>query len=49
MRPAYLLILGDEESSNSTVSYLGPDRQQVNAVDVHQFIDSLIDEIQSKS
>ena len=49
MRPAYLLILGDEEASNSTVSYLGPDRQQMNGVDVQQFIDSLIDEIQNKS
>ena len=49
MRPAYLLILGDEEASNSTVSYLGPDRQQVNGVEVQQFIDSIIDEIQSKA
>ena len=49
MRPAYLLILGDEEASNSTVSYLGPGRQKINGVDVQQFIDELVNEIQTKT
>ena len=49
MRPAYLLILGDDESSSETVSYLGPDRQQVNGVKIQEFVDRIQDEIINRS
>ena len=49
MRPAYLLILGDDESSSKTVSYLGPDRQQVNGVKIQEFVDRIQDEIINRS
>ena len=49
MRPAYLLILGDDESSSETVSYLGPDRQQVNGVKIQEFVDRNQDEIINRS
>ena len=49
MRPAYLLILGDEEANNGTVSYMGPDREQVNGVATADFVASIQAEISSRS
>ncbi|MEC7436628.1 MAG: threonine--tRNA ligase, partial [Candidatus Thermoplasmatota archaeon] len=48
MRPAYLLVLGDEEESNRTISYLGPDREQVNGVEIESFVESLREEISQR-
>ena len=48
MRPAYLLILGDDEESNGTISYLGPDREQVNGVEIELFVESLQKEISER-
>ena len=47
MRPAYILILGDEETSNGTVSYMGPDREQINGVEKLKFIEQLIHDCKS--
>jgi len=49
MRPAYLLILGDEEESNGTISYLGPDREQVNGIKIESFVESLQKEISDRA
>ena len=49
MRPAYLLILGAEEANNGTVSYMGPDREQVNGVATADFVASIQAEISSRS
>ena len=49
MRPAYLMILGDEEHKNGTVSFLGPDRIQTNGVPVDEFITKIKSEINSKA
>ena len=49
MRPAYLLILGDEEANSGTVSYMGPDREQVNGVALADFVASIQAEISSRS
>jgi len=48
MRPAYLVIIGDDEQNEETVSFLGPDREQVNGVPVNEFISKIISEIESK-
>ena len=48
MRPAYLLVLGDEEESNRTISYLGPDREKVNGVEIESFVESLREEISQR-
>ena len=45
MRPAYLLILGDDEASSGTVSYMGPDREQVNGVPIAEFVTMIQSEI----
>ena len=49
MRPAYLLILGDEEANSGTVSYMGPDREQVNGVALDDFVANIQAEISSRS
>ena len=49
MRPAYLLILGDEEANSGTVSYMGPDREQINGVPIADFVASIQAEISSRS
>ena len=49
MRPAYLLILGDEEANSGTVSYMGPDREQVNGVALADFVAMIEAEISSRS
>ena len=48
MRPAYLMILGDEEEENGTVSFLGPEREQKNGISIKEFISEITTEINSK-
>ena len=48
MRPAYLMILGDDEQNNGTVSFMGPDREQNTGISLEQFILSITTEINSK-
>ena len=48
MRPAYLMILGDEECDKETVSYLGPDRERKNGIPLKTFITNITSEINSK-
>jgi len=45
MRPAYLLILGDEEAEQRTVTYLGPDREEQKGVPFDAFQSDLLKEI----
>ena len=49
MRPAYLVILGDDEQKEGTISFLGPDREQVNGIPVDDFISRVTSEIKSKN
>ena len=49
MRPAYLLILGDEEANSGTVSYMGPDREQVNGVPIADFVTMIHTEITNRT
>ena len=49
MRPAYLLILGDEEANSGTVSYMGPDREQVNGVTLAEFVAMIVAEIVNRT
>jgi len=48
MRPAYLMILGDDEQKNETVSFMGPDREQKKDISLDEFINNLTTEINSK-
>jgi len=48
MRPAYLMILGDEEQNNETVSFLDTNRKQVNGMPTDEFVSKIISEIKSK-
>ena len=48
MRPAYLMILGDEEQNNETVSFLDTNRKQVNGMPTDDFVSKIISEIKSK-
>ncbi len=48
MRPAYLMILGDDEQNNETVSFLDTNRKQVNGIPTDEFISKIISEIKSK-
>ncbi len=48
MRPAYLVILGDDEQNKGTVSFLGPEREQVNGVPIDEFISKIVSEIKLK-
>ena len=48
MRPAYLMILGDDEQNNGTVSFMGPDREQNTGISLEQFILNITAEINSK-
>jgi threonyl-tRNA synthetase len=45
MRPAYLLILGDEEAEQRTVTFLGPDREEQKGVPFDAFQTDLLKEI----
>ena len=48
MRPAYLMILGDDEQKNETVSFMGPDREQNTGILLEKFISDITTEIKSK-
>ena len=48
MRPAYIIILGDEEQNNETISFLGPDRKQINGFPMNDFISKIKLEIESR-
>jgi len=48
MRPAYLMILGDDEQNNQTVSFMGPDRKQNTGITLEKFISIITAEINSK-
>ena len=48
MRPAYLVIIGDDEQKDGTISFLGPDREQVNGMPKNEFISRVTSEIKSK-
>ena len=48
MRPAYLMIIGDDEQKNETVSYLDTNRNQVNGIPIDDFISRITSEIKSK-
>ena len=48
MRPAYLMILGDEECDKGPVSYLGPGTVQKNGIALKKFISNITSEINSK-
>ena len=48
MRPAYIMILGDEEQNNETVSFLDPDREQTNGLLMDDFISKIKLEIKSR-
>ena len=49
MRPAYLVIIGDEEQKEGTISFLGPNREQVNGIPLDDFISKITTEIKSKN
>jgi threonyl-tRNA synthetase len=49
MRPAYMLILGDEENENETVSIRARNGDQCNNIPLSEFITNLSKEISSRS
>ena len=49
MRPAYMAIIGDEESKNKTVSIRGRNGKQRNGIPVEEFLEKLILENTSRS
>ena len=49
MRPAYLVIIGDDEQKEGTISFLGPNREQVNGIPLDEFISKITSEIKSKN
>ena len=48
MRPAYMVIIGDEESQNNTVSIRARDGNQRNGIPVEEFINNLASESSSR-
>jgi threonyl-tRNA synthetase len=48
MRPAYMIIIGDEESQNNTVSIRSRDGNQKNGIPVEEFIANLTSENSSR-
>ena len=48
MRPAYMMILGDGEMNNNCVSLRSRTGAQVSDVPVDQFVQDLMDEIETK-
>ena len=48
MRPAYLMIIGDDEQNDKTVSFMGPDRKQNTGMLLEKFISNIRTEIISK-
>ena len=49
MRPAYMLIIGEEEVENGTVSIRARNGDQRNGVLLGDFIDGIVEEINSRS
>ena len=49
MRPAYIAIIGDNEQNEGTISFLGPNREQVNGIPLDEFISKITSEIKSKN
>jgi threonyl-tRNA synthetase len=49
MRPAYMAIIGDEESKNKTVSIRGRNGKQRNGIPVEEFLEKLILENTTRS
>ena len=47
-QPAYMLILGDDEASNNTVSIRARNGVKEQGVAFETFVDELLDEINSK-
>ena len=47
-QPAYMLILGDDEANNNTVSIRARNGDQRAGVAFETFVDELLDEINSK-
>ena len=48
LQPAYLVILGDEESQNNTVSLRARNGDQVAGVPLDDFVANLVNEISEK-
>jgi len=48
LRPPYTLIIGDEEVNNSQVSIRGLNNAQRNGISIDEFVNELLDEINSK-
>ena len=49
MRPAYMLIIGEDEVENGTVSIRARNGDQRNGVLLEDFIEGIIEEIKSRS
>ena len=49
MQPAYMLVIGDEEISSSTVSIRNRAGEQVQGVQFDDFMDNLLSEISTRS
>jgi threonyl-tRNA synthetase len=47
-QPAYMLILGDDETTNNTVSIRARNGDQRAGIDFETFLDELLGEINSK-
>ena len=48
LQPAYLVILGDEESQNNTVSLRARNGDQVAGIPLDEFVSNLVNEISEK-
>ena len=48
MRPAYMLILGEDEAANQTVSIRARNGDQCNGVPLDQFVSDLFAEITNR-
>ena len=49
MRPAYMVIIGDEESQNNTVSIRARDGNQKNGIPIDEFVTRIVSEISSRA
>ena len=49
MRPAYMVIIGDDEEKNRTVSIRARDGQQKNDIPLNDFIADIFAEITNRS
>jgi len=48
-RPAYMVIIGDDESANATVSIRGRNNNQRNGVALDEFVAEIFAEITNRS